>query len=127
MINLQIMYMNVIATSRTTKNWSVRTGSTWIVINWDYIVNSPYSIRRSTSCWTVHREEPYLVEKETITTPIDSIVQLNLSEWSLCIFRIAVVFNPATLDRGIQINASTSMFVRLHSASIALFSHYWSN
>ena len=112
-----------LATSALTSFWSISAGSNWVLIKWKSTMNPPFWVKQSTSCRTMQSSEPYFVDAKILKPTVNSIVQNDLKEWSICNFSITAVYNPATLDQGKSIYVFTSE-TAVYSVLVEYFKHY---
>lgn len=114
-------YTHFIGTWRTTRLWSVISGSRSIAIKWVNSLHNPTHVRYHTLCRTVGENKPYLDDTKVAKSSLNAIIAENLKEWSYCDFVIKVLFNPAAFDDGKHISTTTSRSLYRISTTICLF------
>ena len=86
---------------------SVSKGTNKIQIFWTIPKYFPYWYQQTTSCRLLCDQENYYLTEREIESSKSSSVAYDLRPASVCLIKLVAVYNPASIDPGIQLLVRT--------------------
>ena len=101
------MFLHCTATRLTTTFQKVVRKVNQLVVPWTYPQFQPYFYKQVTSCNLLCDNKTYYINEAMLTGAGTQIKLYGLRPGSVCLIKLLAVYNPASIDPGLQMFAYT--------------------